>query len=417
MVVFRYTGEGFVPARIEARPLDDINAISFLGQKLVEKHPQLKDWNVGSPAARSFEPIRGGERGYDSLASMRIESAYPIVQGYREFAAFGYAFNFSDPAGLNRASISASYSKAAELPSNERLHVGFRFERFDWTARFKWNGADFYDLVGPTRTSRKGYAIGLGHRKSLLWDDPRQLSLEIDANTFGRLDTLPGFQNVASTSTSIHSLGARLSYTNLRGSVGKVDSEKGVRGEVEASIERASGGTFPKLQGSFDIGRPLPLGHASLFLRSSAGYAWGDQSNPLASYYLGGFGNNRVDRGDEKRYRKWYAFPGTELNALSGRSFVRSTLELNLPPVRFSRLGRPGFFASWIRPAAFGGVVVTNPDRGSRRNTTWNLGAQIDLSITTVSVLDLMVSFGQATAIEPGRKPRHETMVSFKVLK
>ena len=417
MLVFRYTGEGFVPARIEARPLEDINAISFLGQRLVEKHPQLKDWNVGSSASRAFEPIKGGERGYDSVATMRVESAYPIVQGYRDFAAVGYAFNFSDPASLNRASLYASYTPDKDLPSRERLHAGFKFQRFDWTARFKWNGADFYDLVGPTKTSRKGYAIGLGHKKTLLWDEPRELSLDLNADVYGKLDTLPGFQNVASKSTSIQSLSARLSYTNLRGSVGKVDLEKGVRGDFEASLERASGKTFPKVQGTFDLGQPLPLGHASIFLRSAAGYAWGDATNPLSSFYLGGFGNNWVDHGDEKRYRKWYAFPGVELNELGGRSFLRSTLEINLPPMRFSRAGRPGFFASWLRPAIFSGVLVSDPDRSSRRRTTYDAGAQLDISITTLSALDLMISVGQAVSFAPGARANHETMISLKVLR
>ena len=417
MIVFRYTGLGFVPARIEAKPLEDINAITFLGQQLVEKHPQLKDWNVGSVASRSFEPIKGGERPYNSIGTMRLESAYPVVEGYRDFAAIGYTFNFSDPVALNRAMLSASYTPGSDLPSNERLHVGFKFQRYDWTGRFKWNGADFYDLVGPTKTSRKGYAVGLGHKMSLLWDDPRDLSLDVNADVYGKLDTLPGFQNVASKSDSIASVNARLSYSNLRGSLGKVDPEKGVRWDVFAGLDRASGLSFPKLLGSFDIGQPLPLGHASFFLRSAAGYAWGDETNPLAGYYLGGFGNNWVDHGDEKRYRKWYALPGIELNELAGRSFIRTMAELNLPPLRFAHAGTAGFYASWIRPALFAGVAVADLDRASTRRTVWNTGAQLDLSITTLSALDLMLSFGQAVAFEQGRKARYETMVSLKVLR
>jgi hypothetical protein len=417
LIVFRYTGEGFVPARIEAKPLEDINAITFLGQQLVEKHPSLKNWNVGSVASRSFEPIKGGERSYKSVGSMRVESAYPVVEGYRDFAAFGYALNLSDPATLNHAMLSASYTPSQDLPSEERLHVGFKFQRYDWTARFKWNGADFYDLVGPTKTSRKGYAVGLGHKMSLLWDDPRDLNLEVNADFYGKLDTLPGFQNVASKSDSIASLNARLSYSNLRGSLGKVDSEKGVRGDIFAGLDRASGLNFPKLLGTFDIGRPLPFGHASIFLRSAAGYAWGDEKNPLAGYYLGGFGNNWVDRGDEKRYRKWYAFPGIELNELGGRGFLRTMAEMNLPPLRVSRAGTASFYASWLRPALFASVAVADPDRAATRRTVWNAGAQFDLSITTLSALDLMLSFGQAVAFEDGRKARHETMVSLKVLR
>ena len=34
LVAFRYTGQGFVPARIEAKPLADVNPITFLGQQI-----------------------------------------------------------------------------------------------------------------------------------------------------------------------------------------------------------------------------------------------------------------------------------------------------------------------------------------------------------------------------------------------
>lgn len=416
MIVFRFTGEGFVPARIQPKVLEDVNPITFLGQQVIEKHPVLKTWNVGSPAALPFDVTRP-EGPYRSFASIRLESVYPMVQGYRDFAAPGLSFTFADPISLNRATLAASYTPDDDLPSSERLHVGFQFQRYDWTARFKWNGADFYDLVGPTKTSRKGYAAGLSHKRSLIWDEPREMSLVVDADFFGNLDTLPGFQNVPSTSSSIASLSARLTYSNLRGSLGKVDAEKGVRWDVAGLLERASGRNFPKLLGTFDIGRPLPLGHSSFFLRSAAGYAWGDETNSLAAYYLGGFGNNWVDHGDEKRYRKWYAFPGVELNELAGRSFLRTMAELNLPPLRFAHAGTAGFYASWIRPAIFASAAVTDPDRGSTRRTVWNTGAQFDLSITTLSALDLTLSFGQAVSFEQGRKARYETMVSLKVLR
>lgn len=416
LIVFRYTGEGFVPTRISVKPLEDINPITFLGQALVEKHPVVKDWNVGSPSSQVFEPV-GPERPYSPLKNLRLESAYPVIQGYRNFVAPGFAARFSDPVLFLRAKLSASYTPDKDLQSSERLHLGLEVSRYDWTGRFKWNGADFYDLVGPTKTSRKGYATGLGYKRFLVWDKPREMTLTVDGDLYGKLDTLPGFQNVTSTSTSIASLSTQLSFTNLHGSLGRVDMEKGIRWDLGAGLDHASGKSFPKLQGSFDIGQPLPLGHASVFLRSAAGYAWGDESNPLAAYYLGGFGNNWLDHGDEKRYRKWYAFPGVELNALAGRSFVRSMAELNLPPVRFDRLGTPGFYASHIRPALFAGVAVTDPDRASTRRTTWNAGAQLDLAITTLNTLDLTLSFGQAVAFEPGGKKRYETMVSLKVLK
>jgi hypothetical protein len=50
LVVLAYTGEGFVPAIIEARPIKDVSAIRFLGTEVAEKYPEVKSWQVPGPA-------------------------------------------------------------------------------------------------------------------------------------------------------------------------------------------------------------------------------------------------------------------------------------------------------------------------------------------------------------------------------
>ena len=39
LLVFRYTGNGFVPSIDPPRRSKDVNAITFLGNQVVEKHP------------------------------------------------------------------------------------------------------------------------------------------------------------------------------------------------------------------------------------------------------------------------------------------------------------------------------------------------------------------------------------------
>ena len=55
LIVFRYTGEGFVPGIIDPEPLEDVAAINFLGNEIVKKHPVVKEWSVGSPAEIKLE--------------------------------------------------------------------------------------------------------------------------------------------------------------------------------------------------------------------------------------------------------------------------------------------------------------------------------------------------------------------------
>ena len=82
LVVFRYTGEGFVPSRLASvTKLEDLSAITFLGHETVEKRPVLKTWKAGSPASIPLETLSRGTRAYRPFPRLRLESIYPSVEG------------------------------------------------------------------------------------------------------------------------------------------------------------------------------------------------------------------------------------------------------------------------------------------------------------------------------------------------
>jgi hypothetical protein len=417
LVVFRYTGQGFVPARIQAKPLEDVNPITFLGQQIAEAHPVVKEWKLGSPASVPLDSLVTGRGPYRSVRSIRLESIYPVVQGYKDVAAVGIRANFSDPVMLNRASLTASYTPDSHLPENERYHVQGDFQRYDWTLGFQVNGADFYDLVGPTRTSLKGYAAGVGYNRTLVYDVPRQLDLKLDVTYYGNLDRVPDYQDVPTNDTDTLATRARLSYRNFRHSLGYVDEEKGIGWNLGFAGDRVKGDYFPRFYSDLDLGMALPIRHSSVWLRGSAGWSPGDREKPFANFFFGGFRNNWVDHREERRYRASYAFPGLEINDVGGTSYARAMVELNLPPLRFRHAGTPGFYLTWARPALFATVLVTNPDRDALRRTITNAGGQVDLRLGVLSRLELTVSAGYAAAFEDGFRPRHEGMVSLKVLR
>lgn len=416
LIVFRYSGQGFVPARLDPKPLDDVSAITFLGERLAEEHPVVKTWILGSPADVAFDDATP-TRIYKLAGGLGRESAYPIVQGYKDTAAAGYRFNFSDPLQLNRLSVTATFSPAPSLAAEERLHLEAEYRRYDWQGRLRWNAGDFYDLFGPTKRGRKGYAIDLAHVSTLVFDQPRRMDLEFSGSVSGRLDTLPEFQNVPVAADRLETLQARLTYTDVRRSLGWVDDEGGEAWSAAARAEHVNGGTVTKIEGTFDRGVPLRLGHSSIWSRSAAGLSPQSRDNPFANFYFGGFGNNWIDHLDEKRYRQSYSLPGAEINEIGGRNFLKTAVEWNAPPLRFSRAGIPALYATWARPAIFAGVVATNLDDASVRRVVSNLGGQIDVRIGALSALELTASFGAAAAFERGFGPRRELFASLKILR
>jgi len=417
LIVLRYSGSGFVPARIHATPLQDVSAITFLGERLAEEHPIIKTWNVGSPAEIRFDTLPKRTGVYHLAGGLRRESLYPIVQGYKDSPGAGMRFNFSDRLQLNRLNLVASYSPDATLPSSERVHVAAGYDRYDWRARASLNRADFYDLFGPTKTGRKGYEALVGHKSLLIFDEPRRLELDLSANVAGNLDRLPEYQNVAVNIARLYSFDAKVSYTDIRKSLGYVDDETGSRWSAVAQDRIVSATSVPRVYATYDRSLATPIGHSSVWLRSAAGYSPTDRTQPFANFFFGGFGNNYVDHADEKRYRQYYAFPGIDLNAVGGRNFAKSMLEWNVPPWRFSRLGTPGFYASWLRPAMFVGDLATNLDAPVVRRVAADVGGQLDLRLMMLSELEMTLSVGAATAFERGVAQRREAMVSLKILR
>ena len=153
----------------------------------------------------------------------------------------------------------------------------------------------------------------------------------------------------------------------------------------------------------------------SIWFYNSAGIASGNRLNTLTNYYFGGFGNNYVDDGEVKRYRKFYSMPGFEIDAISARDFVKSVAEWNLPPIRFRSVGKPAFFLTWIRPAVFVSGLWTDP-REQFDRTFSSAGFQLDLRFTLGHRHSMTLSAGYAKGFQGGEKRDDEVMISLKIL-
>ena len=358
--------------------------------------------------------------------NLSLESWYPILEGYKDSVAAGVNFQFSDPILFDTLEVSASYSPDSDLPSDERTHISIDYSHVvanatplsgTWHAGARYNYANFYDLFGPTKQSLKGNWFYLGYDKTLLYDDPRQLDFRTELNHYANLDRLPRYQNIDVTFDKLTTFHADLSYEHIRRSLGAVDDEKGFKWRVIGAANYVDSDTIPKMFGNFDFGFPLGWEHSSIWLRTSAGVAFGEVDDEFANFFFGGFGNNYVDNGEIKRYRHEYALPGFELNEIFGRNFVRSMIEVNLPPIRFDRVGTPGFFLSWARPAIFATGLATNLDNSSGlRQDVYDVGAQIDFQFTILSHMDMTLSVGYAVANGDNISSSDEFMISLKIL-
>ena len=419
LIVLRYAAKGFVPTLIEARPTEDLSAVTFLGEQVAAKYPEVRGWVMATPSSMPYESSIQREGIYRRVGELSLESLIPVVEGYQGAKGLGVSARLSDPVGYAWVSSDLTYSPDDAYPSKQRLHFSTEGRYKDWTAGAAWNRADFYDLFGPTKRSLSGYNGYIGYDYALVYDPPITTDFIAKVAYYGDLDTLPGFQNVASPSKNLFTAEAGLVGSDTRHSPGAVDEEAGYRWSIKTHAYGAAGDFIPRISGTFDVGFPLPLDHSSIWLRSGASVSEGTHAYPLADSYLGGFGNNYVDdaaHGGAQRYRDLLSMPGFDLDALNGKSLVKGTLEWCLPPLRFEALGSPGFYVSWARPELFTSILETNPENRTYRGRAQDVGAQLDFQLHVMHREPMMLSVGVARGFAGGGLGITEFMLSLQVL-
>ncbi len=413
LLVYDYTGEGFNPSIVQPQVREDLAPIKFLGTLVVDTHPELKQWGVGSPAKVPLDQLITNRGTYDPFRRMRFDAHYPIVSGYGQKAAFGYFLHVADPLQFRQFSADVSISPY-HVHGSERLHVDFEYQTPNWKLTYWHNLADFYDLFGPVLRSRKGDAFIANYTRPVIYDPPRQLDVFGSASAYFGLNELPGAQNIPSP-RELRSFEAGLHYTNTTKALGGVDHEKGVEGRIAVGTDQAQGNWFPRAYGSLSAGTALPWHNSSVWLYAHAGIVGGPSASPVAAYYLGAFRNNYVDDRPEKRYRELESFPGFDIDEIAVRRFAKLTGEANLPPIRFAEVGAPAFYLSYVRPAIFAGAMATDePDRSSHHYA--DLGAQLDLNFTVALRLPMVFSVGAAGGWRDGRYRRTEWLASLKIM-
>ena len=414
LIAYEYSGQGLQPVRFQPTVEDNLGTVDFLGTRVVNTHPELKTWGVGSPAKIPLEQLITGRGKYSAAQERKFDSTYPIIEGYKGEISPGWFFHWEDPLQFNQINATISVSPFGHMRDSDRFHAMLQLKTLNWDIKYQHNGADFYDLFGPVERSLRGDNLVVKYDRAIVYDPPRQLDLFGSAAVYRGLDTLPDAQNVQSP-RNIVSLEAGAKYENFRKSLGGVDHEKGIAWRVITDLDYAQNHAYPRIYGGVDYGVPLPLPNSSVWIYAHAGTVAGERSSPLAAFYFGSFRNNYVDDRSEKRYREVDSFPGFSIDEIAARSFAKLTGEINLPPVRFAEVGTPAFFLSYVRPAIFGGGMITDePDRSTHHYA--DLGAQLDLNFTVALRLPMVFSVGAAGGWRDGHYRKTEWLASLKLM-
>ena len=415
LIAFEYTSKGFVPAMVPDEALKDVNSVKYFGMAALEKYPELKSWKLPPPASIQSETRISRAGAYIPWRNVQLISAWPIVQGYKDTAAAGMRAEFSDRLMLAGVNVEGAYSPDTSLRARERAHVSFQAHLWDWKLSGYYNYADFYDLFGPTKVSRKGESLKLEHSRYLIYDTPRTLQLQWSVAGYFGLDALPEYQNVATSFSNFGEANVKLRYSFLDKAQGAVEDETGNAWSLNSRLYYNRGRGFTGIWAEYSHGFLLPR-NSAFWLRTAAGKSFGNPGNPFANFYFGAFGNNYVDHGTISRYRDYYAFPGVDIDAIGASSFGRAMAECNLPPMRFRHLGTTALYANWARLSLFSSGLFTNFGAAGARGAYADIGAQLDFRVVLFTYLNSTLSTGYAAAFDRQGRTSAEAMISLKVL-
>lgn len=70
---------------------------------------------------------------YHSWGDIKLNSAYPILEGYKDSVSVGVRLEFRNPLRFNGFDLSASFTPDPNLPAKERAHLGFNYHYWNWT--------------------------------------------------------------------------------------------------------------------------------------------------------------------------------------------------------------------------------------------------------------------------------------------
>jgi len=415
LIAFEYTSKGFIPGYVPDQAVEDVAAVKYLGMAMLAKQPLLRTWKLPPPSTVSSENLITQAGRYDPIKNVRLDSGYPVIQGYKDAVAGGMRFDFADRLRIVNASLTMSVSPAPSVPNNQKAHVMFDSHFWDWRLTGTYNNADFYDLFGPVKVSRKGFSLKLDKTKFLIYDSPRMLQLDWNVAAYKGFDTLPEYQNVAAPFHSLVQANGGLHYSFVERSQGAVDDERGVDWGLYARLNSADAKALPRVWATYDKGFLLPK-NSSFWLRGSAGKSWGDETNPFANFYFGAFGNNYLDARPMDQYRQYYSFPGVQIDQLSAANFGKLMAEYDLPPVRFRHLGTTWLYANWARFSLFSAGLATNIGDSAVRQEYADLGTQLNIRLVLFTYLNSTLSAGYAGAADQNGHVSGHYMISLKIL-
>ncbi|NWF89827.1 MAG: hypothetical protein HXY50_10250 [Ignavibacteriaceae bacterium] len=413
---FEFTSSGFVPVMIANQPASQVPAISYLGQLILDKYPELMENNLSTETA-PFEQLKIlPEKKYSGLNSLSIQTFIPVISGFQKQKVIGFYGHIADPVLTHDLNFEIGYSPFKENPLGPKFHVKLKYDfKKQFEIGLDHNATDFYDLFNKRKRGMIGTKLRLGHTHYWIYDNPLKVKQQTEVALYRSIQFIN--DNLTKVSQPDFMVAQTIfDLKNQRRSIGSSDFEFG-NDFTTTFMLFASDPNNPELAyqiwtefGDFST---WLFKHNVLYFKVAAGYHEPNLNLAQSRFYFGGFGNREVENVDVKQYRKVFRFPGIPIYELGADKFIKLMLENNFPPIRTSGLSIRRHYLNHIDFSIYSQGLVLKSDQG---NYFADIGAQVNFVFKHWDNLENTLSAGIAKAWSD-TKADWEWFISLKLLK
>ena len=413
LFAFEFTTEGFVPVIIPNLPHRSLHAIEYLGQKIIQKNPDVTNWILTSPDTT----INISEReDYNGFANLKLQAFIPVISGFQSEKVLGIYSHIIDPLFHHDLKLEMGFTIFKNNPASPDFHFkGVYSYKHKWDFGLDINAPDFYDLFNSRKRGMIGTKIRVTNNHYWIFDNPEKLVQNSEIAYYTNVEFIN--DNLVRVSEPDFMVAqTNFNFKNLRRSIGSSDFEKGInlKGVVMVFGSDPNDAQFAaQTYFEFDNYNPWIFNHNILHLKLAAGYHNTNDRLFQARFFFGGFGNRGVENENVKQYRKVFRFPGIPIYSLDATRFLKVMVENSIPPIRFSNFSLSQHYLSHIDISFYSQSLWV---KSSQANLWVDLGAQINLLFKHWFNLESTLSAGIAKAWYNGGN-NWEWFVSYKILK
>lgn len=429
LYAYSYSVGGMIPVTFEYRELHDANSVEFLGQKAYEANPQIAELSSleSEMPELDFGDIYNSITEYNPLKELKFQGFYPDISAFTDRKAWnnmtpvlGGHLTFFDPLSRFRIDIFAGMSPWSNNEWKNKFHFSADVKYSNWTLSAAWNKSSFYDLFGPSRSSRKGYQVSLAYDRSYSHKSPFIWWWGGSVAHYGGMDALPLYQDIEVDKgiSSFQTASLYIGCSKTRTTTGGVEPEQGYQLSASGYTYLAGGELFPSIDISGDFGFRLPFGsHNSFWLRSAAGHSFASPLSSFGNSYFGGFRNNWIDCRSINRFQSVNAMPGAKINQIRAHNYAKFTGEISLSPIRLNNFGAMQCYPEYIQFKLFASDLMADywGEMSASRANYISAGVQMNIPIVLFTNMSTTLSVGYAH-IWGGGLRSGELMVSLKLL-